>query len=324
MKLLPLFISLGIFFSFIIFNASYFILSEGRQAIITEFGKPIDDPVTKAGLHFKKPFFQEVRYVDKRILSWDGYPNQIPTKDKKYISVDTTARWRIIDALKFIQTLQNKEKAKARLDSILDANTRDIISKHNLVEAVRNTNHIVDQIKQIKSDQKKQKENMDEVVEEEITGEIEEVLVGREQLSQMIAEKSDAELKDFGIQIIDVQLRRISYEKSVEQKVYERMISERQRIAEKIRSIGKGEKAKIEGRLSRDLQKIESEAYKQAQMIKGRAEAKSIKIYANTLGKDPKFYDFIRSMDAYKNALNEDTEFILSSDSDFLKYIKEL
>lgn len=324
MKLLPLIISVVIFFTFIIFNASYFILSEGRQAIITEFGKPIDDPVTKAGLHFKKPFFQEVRYVDKRILSWDGYPNQIPTKDKKYISVDTTARWRIIDALKFIQTLQNKEKAKARLDSILDANTRDIISKHNLVEAVRNTNHIVDQIKQIKSDQKKQKEQMDDIVEEEVTGEIEEVLVGREQLSQMIAEKSDAELKEFGIQIIDVQLRRISYEKSVEQKVYERMISERQRIAEKIRSIGKGEKAKIEGRLSRDLQKIESEAYKQAQMIKGKAEAKSIKIYANTLGKDPKFYDFIRSMDAYKNALNEDTEFILSSDSDFLKYIKEL
>lgn len=317
-------LSVVIVLSFFGFYSSAYIVTEGRQAIITQFGKPVGEPITQAGLHFKNPFTQKVRYVDKRILSWDGYPNQIPTKDKKYISVDTTARWKIVDALKFIQSVQNEQKAKARLDSILDANTRDVISKNNLVEAVRNTNQIVDQIKQIKADQKKKKDDLEEIIEEEVTGEIESVNVGREQLSKLIAQKSDKELKEFGIQIIDVQLRRISYEKSVEQKVYERMISERQRIAEKIRSIGKGEKAKIEGRLSRDLQKIQSEAYKKAQLIKGKAEAKSIKIYARAMGRDPKFFDFIRSMEAYKSAINKDTELILSNDSEFLKFLKNL
>lgn len=323
MKVLSI-LSFIIVLAFFGFYSSAYIVTEGRQAIITQFGKPVGKPITKAGLHFKNPFTQKVRYVDKRILSWDGYPNQIPTKDKKYISVDTTARWKIVDALKFIQSVQNEQKAKARLDSILDANTRDVISKNNLVEAVRNTNQIVDQIKQIKADQKKKKDDLEEIIEEEVTGEIESVNVGREQLSKLIAQKSDKELKEFGIQIIDVQLRRISYEKSVEQKVYERMISERQRIAEKIRSIGKGEKAKIEGRLSRDLQKIQSEAYKKAQLIKGKAEAKSIKIYAKAMGRDPKFYDFIRSMEAYKSAINQDTELILSNDSEFLKFLKNL
>jgi membrane protease subunit HflC len=321
MKILSI-LSFIIVLAFFGFYSSAYIVTEGRQAIITQFGKPVGTPITEAGLHFKNPFTQKVRYVDKRILSWDGYPNQIPTKDKKYISVDTTARWKIIDALKFIQSVQNEQKAKARLDSILDANTRDVISKNNLVEAVRNTNQIVEHIKQIKADQKKKKDDLEEIIEEEITGEIESVNVGREQLSKLIAQKSDKELKEFGIQIIDVQLRRISYEKSVEQKVYERMISERQRIAEKIRSIGKGEKAKIEGRLSRDLQNIQSEAYKKTQLIKGKAEAKSIKIYARAMGRDPKFYDFIRSMEAYKSAINQDTELILSNDSEFLKFLK--
>lgn len=304
-----------------LFSSAY-VLTEGKQAIITEFGKPIGEPVTQAGLHFKMPFTQEVRYVDKRILSWDGYPNQIPTKDKKYISVDTTARWKVVDALKFIQTVQDEYKAKARLDSILDANTRDIISKNNLVEAVRNTNQIIDQIKEIRKVNLERQKRQDDFVEEDFSGEIDKILIGREKLSQQIAEKSSLELQEFGIELIDVQLRRISYEKSVEVKVYERMISERQRIAEKIRSIGKGEKAKIDGRLSRDLQKIQSEAYKTSQIIKGKAEAQSINIYAKSLSRDPGFYDFIRSMEAYKNALKEDTEFILTPNAEFLRFLQ--
>lgn len=321
MSKLPILFSIiivGLIFGY----SSVFILYEGRQAIITEFGKPVGNPITKAGFHFKKPFFQDVRYVDKRILSWDGYPNQIPTKDKKYIAVDTTARWRIVDALKFIQSVKNERQAKARLDSILDANTRDVISNNNLVEAVRNTNQILDQVKELK----KRMKNVDKekVVEEEFSGEIGKILVGREELSQIIAKESDKELREFGISIIDVQLRRISYERSVEGKVYERMISERQRIAEKIRSIGKGEKAKIEGRLSRDLQKIESEAYKKAQLIKGAGEAKSIAIYAKSFSRDPKFYEFIKSMEAYKSSISSETNLILSNDTEFFKYMKRI
>jgi modulator of FtsH protease HflC len=305
------------------FSATY-IIPEGRQAIITQFGRPIGQPVTEAGIHMKMPFIQNIQYVDKRILSWDGFPNQIPTRDKKYIIVDTTARWRIDDALKFIQTVQNERGAKARLDAILDAITRDTISNHNLVEAVRNTNSILDYIEEKRVDSKKKLDSGEILVaeEEEITGEIEKIRIGRENLSSMIAEKAASELEAFGISIIDVQLRRIAYEQSVEKKVYERMISERKRIAEKIRSIGAGERAKIQGKTSRDLQRINSEAYRQAQLIKGKAEAESMKIYAKALSQDRKFYEFIRTMDAYKDAFKGDTHFILSTDSPFLEMLK--
>jgi membrane protease subunit HflC len=296
------------------FNSTYTI-DEGRQAIITQFGKPVGDPITEAGLHFKKPFVQNVTYVDKRILTWDGYPNQIPTKDKKYISVDTTARWQIIDALKFIQTVQNARGAKARLDSIIDANTRNAISDHNLVEAVRNSNAILDA--------QKDKVVVKGEVDDDIKIKLEIIKLGREKLSQIIAQKSDKEVRSFGIQIIDVQLRRISYEKSVEKKVYERMISERQRIAEKIRSIGLGEKAKIEGRLNKDLQTIKSRAYKTSEIIKGRGQAKAYNIYAKALSKGPEFYEYIRTLEAYKKTIKEDATLIVTQDGGFLRYFKK-
>ena len=305
--------------------SSAYLVPEGRQAVVTQFGRPIGDPVTKAGMHLKMPFIQSVQYVDKRILTWDGYPNQIPTRDKKYIMVDTTARWQIHDALKFIQTVQNERGAKARLDAILDAITRDTISNHNLVEAVRNTNSILDYInaKKQESDQKLAKGEIVVAEEEEITGEIEKIQTGRESLSAMIAQKAGNELKPFGISIIDVQLRRIAYESSVEKKVYERMISERKRIAEKIRSIGKGEQAKIQGKTSRDLQRIDSEAYRKAQAIKGKAEAEAVGIYARSLSQDRKFFEFVRTMDAYKKVFKSDTHLILSTDSQFLDLMKK-
>lgn len=320
--------AISIIFGLIIVLASLtsaYIVPEGRQAIITQFGKPVGRPITEAGLHFKLPFIHSIQYVDKRILSWDGYPNQIPTRDKKYIIVDTTARWRITDALKFIQTVQNERGAKARLDAILDAITRDTISNHNLVEAVRNSNAILDYIEEMKEKTKNQPDQgvIQVAVEEEVTGEIEKIQVGREKLSSLIIERAEEELKPFGISIIDVQLRRIAYEASVEKKVYERMISERRRIAEKIRSIGKGERAKIQGKTSRDLQRIESGAYKKAQAIRGKAEAESIKIYARSLSKDKQFYEFIRKMDAYKKTLRPQTKFILSSDSPFLDLLQK-
>jgi len=306
-------------------NMSLFVLVEGRQAIITEFGKPVGGAITKAGLHFKKPFVQDVRYVDKRILNWDGYPNQIPTKDKKYIIVDTTARWKIIDALKFIQTVKNESGAKARLDTILDAYTRDVISNQNLVEAVRNSNQILDKINEYKKKVEQEEKEGRRILEEEISGDIEKINLGREKLSATIAKKAGAELSALGIKLIDVQLRRISYESSVEEKVFERMISERQRIAEKIRSIGQGERAKIEGRLTKDLEKIRSVAYRKAQLIKGKGEAKSTAIYAKMLNQSPSFYDFLRSMDAYKKSLSSGkSRMILSTNSEFLKFLKSV
>ncbi|MCR9203646.1 MAG: protease modulator HflC [Halobacteriovoraceae bacterium] len=308
----------------IAFNSIFFELNEGRQAIITQFGKPVGDPITSAGLHIKTPFIQEVRYVDKRILSWDGYPNQIPTKDKKYIKVDTTARWRVVDALKFIQTVRNESGAKRRLDTILDSITRDIISSHNLVEAVRNSNGIIQKTEEKKAEIKRLKAAGKPVLEEEITGEIEPIKVGREKLSDMIVESATKELEAFGINLVDVQLRRISYEKSVEAKVYERMISERQRIAQKIRSIGQGEKAKIEGRLERDLREIRSQAYKESQIIKGKGQAKAVKIYASSLSQDPKFYQFLKTMEVYRNSIQKRTKFIMSSDGELFKFFKKI
>ncbi len=304
----------------ILVPSSVYVLPEWEQAIITQFGRPVGEPITKAGLHLKLPFVQVVRRVDKRILNWDGYPNQIPTKDKKYILVDTTARWRIVDPLLFIQTVQTESGARGRLDGILDAVTRDTISNHNLVEAVRNSNAILDQLK-IRIEAQKRGEAMPGS-EEEVVGEIESVSVGRENLSAMIIDKAKAGLKEFGIELIDVQLRRIAYEASVEAKVYERMISERQRIAQKIRSVGLGEQSKIQGKINKDLQEIESEAYRKAETIKGTADARAIRIYAQAMNADPDFYKFLRTLEAYKKAIPADSTVILSTDNEFLELMR--
>jgi membrane protease subunit HflC len=290
--------------------------------VITQFGRPVGSEVTDAGLHFKIPFIQKVRRFDKRILNWDGYPNQIPTKDKKYIQVDTTARWRIVDPLLFLQTVQTENGARLRLDGILDAVTRDAVSNNNLVEAVRNSNAILDKIKE-RAVAQKQGQKQPNAEEEEVVGEIDPVSVGREALSGIIIEKARAGLKEFGIEIIDVQLRRIAYEASVESKVYDRMISERQRIAQKIRSVGLGEKAKIQGKISKDLQEIESWAYREVQSIKGDAEGKSIRVYARAMNADPDFYKYVRTLEAYKKALPQDTKLILSTDNRFLELFRK-
>ncbi|TDJ09281.1 MAG: protease modulator HflC [Deltaproteobacteria bacterium] len=322
MKNKLLFLIIFIFILLVGVKNSLFIVTEGRQAIITEFGKPVGDPITTAGLHFKKPFVQETRFVDKRILTWDGYPNQIPTKDKKYIKVDTTARWRIVDTLKFIQTVRNESGAQGRLDTIIDGATRDVISNHNLVEAVRNTNNILKVVAEKNSLLKIKKAKGEEFLEEELSLDIATIAVGREELSILIRDSAQVEATKMGIKIIDVQLRRISYERSVEVKVYERMISERKKIAQKIRSYGQGERAKIEGRLDKDLKRIESTAYRKAQEIRGRAEAKATSIYAKSLNQGPKFYEFERTLQAYRRSLSKKMNFILSSDSDYLKYLK--
>lgn len=308
-------------------NGLIFIVPEGAYALITQFGEIQGEPIAKAGLHFKKPFVNDVRYFDKRILSWDGDQEQITTKDRKFIWVDTTARWRIIDPRKFAETVQSENGARDRLDGILDGVTRDTISNYNLVEAVRNSNLIFEQLaaRKTESDQKQldaKKDGVSIAVEEEITGEIDKVSKGREQLSKLIIERTMKELEPFGIELVDVQLRRIAYEKSVEDKVYERMISERNRIAEKIRSIGKGEDAIIRGTLNKDLKEIESDAYRKGQEIKGAAEAMATKIYADSIREDPEYFAFVRTMEAYKRTLGSKGKLVLSTESDFLKYLE--
>ena len=318
---------LSVFMTLFLVYSSCYVITEGRQVVITEFGKPIKS-VKVAGLHLKMPFIQDVRRIDLRILSWDGNPNQIPTKDKKYIEVDTTARWQIIDPLKFIQTVQNERGAKSRLDAILDGITRDVISGHNLVEAVRNTNTILDIIEKRKKEadnkDKKTDEQDGEIIQmqEEITGEVEPIEIGREQLSALIVESAKKELLPLGIKLIDVQLKRIAYEDSVQQKVYGRMISERERIAEKILSFGKGERAKIEGKTDKDLKEIESDAYRKVQEIKGRAEAEANNIYAKSLQQNPGFYRFVRSLEAYEKALPKESKLLLSSKSRFWEVLR--
>ena len=309
----------------ILSNMTFYTLSEGVQAIVTQFGQIKGEPIKNAGLHFKLPW-QDVRYFDKRILTWDGDAEQIPTKDKKYILVDTTARWRIIDVRKFAESVVNESAARDRLDGILDGATRDVISNQNLVEAVRNSNTILEksiEAKRLAKEIKDAPENINKVIEaEEVMVNIESIQTGREQLAQLIIKNARQQLASLGIQLIDVQLRSIAYIKSVEDKVYDRMISERQRIAERIRSIGKGEEAKIRGKLNKDLKKIQSQAYRTGQEIRGKAEGETIAIYANSLKADPSFFEFTRTLEVYEKTLKAG-KFILSTESDFLKLMQK-
>ena len=306
----------------VIYSASYRVREE-HQALVVQFGRIVSEPVTESGLHWKLPFIQDVRFYEKRLLTWDGDPEQIPTKDKKYILVDTTARWKITDAVKYAQVVINEYGAQNKLNGIIDGITRDTISSHSLVESVRNDNQILEERVKQSAAQKKREEEGNENIDEEIMGEIETIEVGREELSRIIIKRAQEELEVFGIELVDVQLRRIAYVESVQEKVYQRMISERLRIAEKIKSIGKGESAKIKGKINKDLKAIESEALRRSEIIMGKAEAQAIDIYAKQLGKDLEFYEFSRTLDAYRKTLTRRSNLLLSSDSKFLKLFRE-
>ena len=291
----------------------FFVLNEGRQAIITQFGKPVREPITKAGLHFKVPFVQKVRYFEKRTLEWDGYPTQIPTRDKKYLLVDTIARWRIVDALKFYQSVHDERGAQARLDDTIDSAVRDVITSHNLIDIVRTSNRIVSELKILKAE--------DKFVEESA---LEKIETGREKITQKILEIARTLTPQYGIEVIDVKIKRVNYIEEVRKKAYERMIAERKRAAEKYRSEGRGVKAEIEGKTQKELKKVLSEAYKKAQEIKGRAEAKATEIYAESFGKDPEFYSFLKTLETYRKTIDRNTFLILSTDSEIYKFLKEL
>ncbi|GAG03844.1 unnamed protein product, partial [marine sediment metagenome] len=272
------------------------------------FGQPVGEPITAAGLHFKTPFIQRAQYFEKRLLDWDGDPNQIPTKDKKYIWMDTTARWRISDALKFLQSVGTETGAYARLDDIVNSATRDAITSHLLVEAIRNSNRILES-----------KEEEEVVVTEEA---LEKIKVGREALAGMILNKAKVLAPQYGIELIDVRIKRINYVEAVRRKVYERMIAERKRAAEQYRSEGQGKKAEIEGQTGKELKQITSEAYRKAQGIRGKTDAETTKIYADAYNKGPAFYSFMKTLETYRKTIDEKSTLILTTDSDYYKYLK--
>jgi membrane protease subunit HflC len=301
-------IVLAVILGIILYTGAY-VVDETEQVVITQFGKPVGDPKTDPGLFFKIPIIQQANYFPKNLLSWDGDPGQVPTLDKTFIWVDTFARWKIVDPLKFFQTVTNTIGALARLDDIIDAAVRNFITSFPLIETVRKSNRKLDTYEV----------GIGSVQDERV---LRDITTGREQISRGILEQAQPKLAEFGIQLIDVKLKRINYVEEVRQSVYARMIAERRQIAEKFRSEGQGEARKIEGNQERELKRITSEAYKTAQEIKGKGDAEATRIYADAFSRDPEFYSFVQTLNVFREALNEGSSLVMSTDSEFLKYLK--
>jgi membrane protease subunit HflC len=315
---------LAFILAFVLLYESSYTLLESQQAIILELGKIKGVGVSEAGVHFKLPWIQEVKYFDKRILQWDGDRGEIPTKDKKFIWVDTAAHWRISDPVMFYKVVKDTTQATLRMGPVLEGITKDTISNFNLIEAVRNSNQILDEInKSREAGEKLLAADSSDTTLDELSSGVEKISTGREKLSQLISERARGELRQFGIELIDVQIRSIAYKEVVEQKVYNRMISERMKIATKIRSTGKGEEARILGQLDLTLKKIESEAYRSAQILKGDADAKAIRIFAAALKDDPQYFEFVKTLDTYKKTLAKKGTLLLSTDNAFLRLLSK-
>ncbi len=285
-----------------------FVVQETEQVIKTRFGKPVGAPISEPGLHFKLPIFEKVHRFDKRFLEWDGDATELTTKDKRFIFVDTYARWRISNPLLFFQRLQDERRAQSRLDDILDGETRNAIAKHNLVEIVRSSNR-----------EPAQDESQPDVVTR-----LEPVQVGRENIRLEILEKAQSRTLDLGIEVLDVQLKRISYVEEVRRKVYDRMTAERRRIAERYRSEGEGQAASIRGDLERELKRIESEAYRKAQEIVGRADAEATEIYAAAYDRSAdarRFYEFLKSMETLASTTDESTSLWMSTEGELYRFL---
>lgn len=295
---------------FILFMVGWaYVVQETRQVVITQFGKPVGDTVTEAGLHFKKPFIQKARYFEKRLLGWDGDPNQIPTKDKKFIWVDTTARWKIADALTFLQTVGNETGAHSKLDDIINSATRDAITSHLLVEVVRDSNRIIEL----------DEESEDMIVTDEA---LESIEVGREQLESTILKIAQELAPQYGIDVVDVRIKRLNYVENVRNEVYGRMIAERRRAAELYRSEGHGKRAEIDGQREKELKKITSQAYRTAQGLKGKADAEVTKIYAEAYNQDPEFYSFIKTLETYRKTIDSETTLVLTTEDEYYRELK--
>jgi membrane protease subunit HflC len=295
--------------------SSVYTVSEVEQVIITQFGKPVGDPVTTAGLKLKLPFIQEVNPIDKRVLEWDGNPSDMPTKDKLYISVDLFARWRITDPLQYFLRLRDERSAQSRLDDILGSETRNAVAKHELIEIIRTTKDRVP-LRDAFLTEAEQKLDMGALVP---------IQKGRKLVEKEIFAAAAEKVRVFGIELLDIRFKRINYNDSVRPKIYDRMISERRQIAERFLSEGNGEAARIRGNRVRELNKIQSEAYRQVEEIRGLADAKASEIYAKAYNQSPQavaFYEFTRTLQAYKTIIAQNTTLVLSTDSDLFKFLK--
>ena len=292
----------------IVLSGATYQVSEVDQVIVTQFGNPIGEAVTEAGLHFKVPFIQKTNYFDKRFLEWDGNPNQVPTKDKRFIWVDTYARWRIVDPLRFFERLRDERGAQSRLDDILDGETRNSVARYDLIEIVRSSNRNPDDVL---------------VESEEEAAILEPIGMGRGEIALEILERSAVSTADFGIELLDLRLKRINYVEEVQQDVFARMIAERQRIAEEFRSEGQGEAARIGGERDRELQRIQSEAYREAEELRGVADGEATTIYGEAYSRDANFYAFTKSLETYEKTMDPNTVLILGTDNELLKYLEQ-
>jgi membrane protease subunit HflC len=290
--------------------SSFYTISETEQVVITQFGEPIGRPITQAGLHVKVPFAQDVNVFDKRWLEWTGNPNQVPTRDKKYIWVETYARWRISDPLLFFQRLRDERGAQSRLDDIIDGDTRNVIANHNLIEVVRISNRAFERA-----------EEVEDVMEAEAMRQVE---LGRDKITRLILQGASRVMPDYGIELVDVQIQRVNYIETVQAKVFERMISERKRIADRHRSEGQGKSAEIRGKKERELKVIESEAYRKTQEIMGRGDAEAAEIYATAYNRDRELYRFLRTMEAYRATIDKNSWLVLSTSADLFKYMQSV
>ena len=309
-KLIPVVVVLII--ALAAFLSSAFIVTEIEQVIITQFGKPVGSAIATPGIHFKIPIIQKTHFFDKRFLEWDGDPNQVPTKNKRFIWLDTYARWRISDPLLFFQRVRDENGAQSRLDDIIDGEVRNAIARHDLVELIRSTN--------------RDPQISDDLTADEQLETFLQIEIGREKITRAILEVASLQTVELGIELMDMRFKRINYVDEVSKKIFDRMISERQRVAERYRSEGQGEASKILGDKERDLKKIESEAYKTAQEIIGKADAEAAAIYAKAYNQNrdaQEFYRFIKTMETYETAMTEKDWLVLSTKGDFFKFLRD-
>jgi membrane protease subunit HflC len=295
-------------FGLFMLQASMFTVAENEQVLVTQFGRIIGGSVQTPGLHWKTPLVQEIHSFDKRWLEWDGAPNQIPTRDKKYIWVDVFARWRISDTVKFYKRLRDEQSAYSRLDDIIDGEVRNVVANHDLIDIVRSSSRSF--------------ERGDETDDATAEVAVFTPTLGREQIAALVLHKAAEVMPEYGIELADIKIKRVNYVDSVQQKVFERMISERKRIAARYRSEGSGKRAEIEGKVERELSRVRSEAYRKAEEIRGKADAEAAGIYADAYNRDPELYGFLKSLETYKSIVNEDTELVLSTNAPLLKYLR--
>lgn len=294
----------------LVLSGGVYTVDETEQVVVTQFGKVIGRPVNAPGLKFKLPVVQQANYFPKNLMEWDGDPGQIPTRDKTFIWVDTFARWKIVDPLKFFQTVNNVTGALGRMDDIVDSAVRNFVTSYPLIESVRRTNRPLDTFEQ---------RAVEDLPDKREVGVVQ---LGRENVSDGIMDQVRPKLAEFGIEVVDVKIKRINYVDEVQASVFARMIAERKQIAEKFRSEGKGEARKVEGDKEKEMKRITSEAYKTAQEIMGKADGDATKIYGEAYGLGPDFYSFVKTLEIYKEGLDKDSSLILSTDSEFFRYLK--